>query len=279
MKRKICLIFLTLFMAVGSISCQNKQTEQQSSFTIEYGDDYQLNDRQKNILTAEGLSNDFSKLDISQKRSIQRIEQMLRYLEEKYKMEFSYAGYVPAGAMESEHLTAYPTAEGTGNGANFVTVEPYGETFKDNYSDKEIHEYYESLVTNFVSEYFNSGQVKVVVYRFSASMKSSDEITNASFRYKISTTTLVFVSDTICDEKQMCEFAEEMKLWFEEHEIVSNSRVSLVHTDDVTGITANKFEDCYSNQMLNVNGDFRIIIYGDKVEQNKIVPNSRGKNE
>jgi hypothetical protein len=260
--------------------CYRKNSERKNNGNSvnyqEEGDNMLLTDRQKQILEQMELPSDYEQLNYTQQHAIKRIEIMLCYLEEKYGIEFSYAGYVPAGAMESEHLTAYPTAEGIGDGANFVTVEPYGETFKDNYSDKEIHEYYESIVTNFVSEYFNSGQVKVVVYRFSASMKSSDEITNASFRYKISTTTLVFVSDTICDEKQMCEFAEEMKLWFEEHEIVSNSRVSLVHTDDVTGITANNFEDCYSNQMLNVNGDFRIIIYGDEIERNQLVPNSRG---
>lgn len=61
---------------------------------------------------------------------------MLSYLEEKYETEFSYAGYVLAGAVESEHLTAYPTADGADDGAYFVPVKPYGETFKDNYSDK-----------------------------------------------------------------------------------------------------------------------------------------------
>lgn len=73
---------------------------------------------------------------------------MLRYLEEKYEMGFSYAGYVPSGAMESEHLTAYST-------------------------------------------------------------------------------------DNIADY--------------------------------------------YSNKTLNLNGDYQIIIYGDEIERNKIVPNSRGK--
>ena len=59
---------------------------------------------------------------------------MIKYLEDKYGMEFSYSGYVPAGLMESEYLIAYPTAEGSGDGVNLVVVEPDGDAFKDNYA-------------------------------------------------------------------------------------------------------------------------------------------------
>lgn len=235
-----------------------------------------LTDRQKKILEQMELPTEYEQLNYTQQHAIKRIEIMLRYLEEKYEMEFSYAGYVPAGAMESEHLTAYPTADGTGDGANFITVKPYGETFKDNYSDKEIREYYEGLVTSFVREYFNSEQTKVIVYGFSTSLKQINEISDDCFRYKISTSTLVFVSDAICDEMQMRDFAKAMKLWFEKHEIISDSRVSLIRENNVGNITRENIADYYSNKTLNLNGDYQIIIYGDEIERNKIVPNSRG---
>lgn len=184
-------------------------------------------------------------------------------------MEFSYAGYVPAGLMESEHLTAYPTADGTGDGANFVTVKPDGKTFKDNYASKEICEYYESLCTAFVKDYFQSEQAVFIDYRFSTSLNNISEVTDEKFHYKASTETSIFVSDTICDEEQIKAFAEAIKSWFEEHEIISNSRVTLDY-GDVTSITKGNFSDYYKKTKAVKNGDYQIIVHGSDVEQNVI---------
>ena len=74
----------------------------------------------------------------------------------------------------------------------------------------------------------------------------------------------------------MRDFAKAMKLWFEKHEIISDSRVSLIRENNVGNITRENIADYYSNKTLNLNGDYQIIIYGDEIERNKIVPNSRG---
>lgn len=279
-KIKLIICFI-LTMAMWLIVCTivsvkyediNKEKENPSYMSV--GSD--LNERQKKILEQMELPTEYEELNYKQQHAIRRIEIMLRYLEYKYNMEFSYAGYVPAGLMESEHLTAYPTADGTGDGANFVTVKPDGKTFKDNYASKEICEYYESLCTAFVKDYFQSEQAVFIDFHFSTSLNDISEVTDEKFHYKASTETLVFVSDTICDEEQIRKFAEAMKSWFEEHEIISNSRISLIR-DDVTKITRDKFSDYYSNEKLNLNGDYDIIVYGDEIERNKLVPNSRGK--
>lgn len=245
---------------------QNATTQKEDDLT-------NLTDRQKQILEQMELPTDYEQLNYIQQHAIKRIEIMLRYLEEKYEMEFSYAGYVPAGAMESEHLTAYPTADGMGEGANLITVKSYGETFKDNYSDKEIREYYESLVSAFIEDYFQSEQAVFINYRFSSSFNDISEVTDDNFHYKASTETLIFVSDTICNEAQIKTFAETFKLWLEEHEIISGSRVSLIY-GDVTGVTRENFSDYYStyheNKKLNVSGDYHITIYGGDTEQNYI---------
>lgn len=245
---------------------QNATTQKEDDLT-------NLTDRQKQILEQMELPTDYEQLNYIQQHAIKRIEIMLRYLEEKYEMEFSYAGYVPASAMESEHLTAYPTADGMGEGANLITVKPYGETFKDNYSDKEIREYYESLVSAFIEDYFQSEQAVFINYRFSSSFNDISEVTDDNFHYKASTETLIFVSDTICNEAQIKTFAETFKLWLEEHEIISGSRVSLIY-GDVTGVTRENFSDYYStyheNKKLNVSGDYHITIYGGDTEQNYI---------
>lgn len=279
-KIKLIICFI-LTMAMWLIVCTivsvkyediNKEKENPSYMSV--GSD--LNERQKKILEQMELPTEYEELNYKQQHAIRRIEIMLRYLEYKYNMEFSYAGYVPAGLMESEHLTAYPTADGTGDGANFVTVKPDGKTFKDNYASKEICEYYESLCTAFVKDYFQSEQAVFIDCRFSTSLNNISEVTDEKFHYKASTETSIFVSDTICDEEQIKAFAEAIKSWFEEHEIISSSRVSLIF-GDVTSITIDNIADYYSNKKLNLSGDYHIIIYGGDIEQNKIFLNSQGE--
>ena len=258
-----------LFNGCSNKLSQNAISNNQYSITQKEDDFTNLTDRQKQILEQMELPTDYEQLNYTQQHAIKRIEMMLRYLEEKYEMEFSYAGYVPAGAMESEHLTAYPTEDGVGDGANYVTVKPDGETFKDNYSDKKIREYYESLVSDFIRDYFQSEQAVFIDYRFSTSLNDISEVTDEKFHYHASTSTLIFVSDTICDEAQIKTFAETFKLWLEEHEIISGSRVSLIY-GDVSGITRENFSDYYKNKKLNLSGDYHITIYGGDVEQNYI---------
>lgn len=272
----LCSILLLFCSGCAAEKTPNEKINDNSVNYQEEGDNMLLTDRQKQILEQMELPSDYEQLNYTQQHAIKRIEIMLCYLENKYSIEFSYAGYVPAGVMESEHLTAYPTADGSGEGANLVTVKPDGDTFKDNYASKEIREYYEELCTTFVREYFQSEQAIVLDYRFSTSLNDLSEVTNEKFQYKLSTETLVFVSDTICDEKRMRKFAKEMKFWLEEHEIISNSRVSLIRDNDVTGITRDEISDYYSDKKLNLNGDYDIIIYGDEIERNQLIPNSRG---
>ena len=66
-----------------------------------------LNDRQKEILAAGGLSADIEDLEPDQIRAILSIERMLSYMEDKYGTTFYYLGYVPAGILEDETLICY----------------------------------------------------------------------------------------------------------------------------------------------------------------------------
>ena len=52
-----------------------------------------LTQRQKDILTEQGLSTEYTELSASQQKAIVAIEEMLSYAEKKYKTSFSYAGY------------------------------------------------------------------------------------------------------------------------------------------------------------------------------------------
>ena len=91
----------------------------------------ELNDWQKEVLAAEGLPTEANELTDSQLRSIQRIYEMITYLNENYSEEFIYAGYLEPAANQTETLYAYPRLLGNDYGRNTVTVKATNDGFSD----------------------------------------------------------------------------------------------------------------------------------------------------
>ena len=111
-----------------------------------------LNDRQKQILVENGLSDDWSKLNYEQKKSIMAIEAMLSYLENKYDKKFYYAGYVSDMHWGTdEELLAY--AEGEEDYQLKVKVGRYDNGgFYDNYETVLACEEYRNEILPKVTE-------------------------------------------------------------------------------------------------------------------------------
>lgn len=82
--------------------------EEEHSIQSEQDESGILNKRQMKILMQEGLPTDYNKLTDTQKKSIERIEELLQYLDNKYDCAFSYLGYSSGGVLEEEWLEAYP---------------------------------------------------------------------------------------------------------------------------------------------------------------------------
>ena len=122
-----------------------------------HGGDTLINQRQKEILAAEGLPADYDQLTESQKSAINAIESMLQYLEGKYGIPFEYYAYIPAGDMAQEQLSAvcnkgivtvYRHYE---NGA-FVWEDDYNEAAVEGVYAEKLNEYFSSVLddTKFV---------------------------------------------------------------------------------------------------------------------------------
>ena len=80
--KRIAVFLLLIPLAV--FGCGNNTSAQSSG----------LNEWQKNFLEAEGLPTEYDELTDSQKYSVQRIYEMIDYLNKKYNEEFVYAGYI-----------------------------------------------------------------------------------------------------------------------------------------------------------------------------------------
>ena len=95
MKRTFSLI-IAAALTLGVFSCGSPHTTKNSKPV--------LNDWQKEVLAAEGLPTEADQLTDAQLRSIQRIYEMITYLNDKYDEEFIYAGYLGNGKRLYEGL-------------------------------------------------------------------------------------------------------------------------------------------------------------------------------
>lgn len=122
-----------------------------------------LNDRQKQILRDKGLPEDYEKLTASQKNAIVKIEGALSYLEETYKDEFEYEGYV-SGGLDGEYVTAKIVGTLPEKVVTVYVIYKDGSySYSDNYEAEMAEEEYKKEVTEFLSEYFDPSDFQVYV--------------------------------------------------------------------------------------------------------------------
>ena len=164
----ICIVML--FMCCGyagsnSHAVNKDDTTQTASTENEEPEENMvvLNERQKQILRDQGLSEDYAKLTASQKNAIVKIEGALSYLEETYKDEFAYKGYV-SGGLDGEYVTAkiadtLPEKIVT----VYIVYKDGSYSYSDNYEAEMAEEEYKKEVIEFLSKYFNPSNFQVYV--------------------------------------------------------------------------------------------------------------------
>lgn len=122
----------------------------------------ELTERQKEILTHEGLPADYDKLTDSQKSAVTSIEDMLAWLEDKYQQEFCYVSYVPGGTLEEEQLEAYPAESSEADTVTvYRTYEDGSYQYEDNFTEVLVRPVYEEWVGGFVQQYLPVEGVKI----------------------------------------------------------------------------------------------------------------------
>lgn len=175
----------------------------------------ELTQRQKELLEEMGLPTDYDKLTDTQKNAITSIETLLAYLEEKYQEGFCYLSYAEAGALEEEHLEAYPVS---GTPADVVTVyRTYkdGEYhYEDNYENIGVKPLYESKIREFAAQIFPESGIKVFSdIRNSGQDTDGQSATEENVLQTVSAVTYIFISESVCTEEQFHDFAEKCAQW------------------------------------------------------------------
>ena len=235
MKRTFSLITAAA-LTLGLFSCGSPHTTKNSKPV--------LNDWQKEVLAAEGLPTEADQLTDAQLRSIQRIYEMIAYLNDKYDEEFIYAGYLEPAANQTETLYAYPRLLGADYGRNTVTVKAAKDGFTDDYSDRSIVDYAEEMANDFMKDYFDSDQV-IAFFRPNACEIKKSEVTDGNFQWKLGVSDIIFVNENICNADQVEEFAVNYAKWLYEHELDGMHRLNIVKDMDITQITYGEIADIY----------------------------------
>ena len=235
MKRTFSLI-IAAALTLGVFSCGSPQTTKNSKPV--------LNDWQKEVLAAEGLPTEADQLTDAQLRSIQRIYEMITYLNDKYDEEFIYAGYLEPAANQTETLYAYPRLLGNDYGRNTVTVKAAKDGFTDDYSDRSIVDYAEEMANDFMKDYFDSDQV-IAFFKVNACDIKKNEVVDGDFQWKLGVSDIIFVNEDICNANQVEEFAVNYAKWLYEHELDGRHRINIVKDMDVTQIIYGEISDIY----------------------------------
>lgn len=122
-----------------------------------------LNERQKQILKDNGLSEAYDQLTDSQKDAIVKIERVLCYLEEKYNHQFEYDGYVASG-IDGQYVTVkIPDTQPEKIVTVDISYEDGKYIYSDNYKELMAEDEFSKEVETFLSDYLHSGDFKVYV--------------------------------------------------------------------------------------------------------------------
>ncbi|WP_019679335.1 hypothetical protein [Ruminococcus flavefaciens] len=266
MKKLITLFAAAITALVCLTSCGRTSTKTK-----------ELNGWQKELLAAEGLPTEADQLTDSQLRSIQRIYEMITYLNEKYDEEFIYGGYLEPAANQTETLYAYPRLLGADYGRNTVTVKATKDGFTDDYHDKSVVDYYNELVTDFIHDYFNSDDF-VVFTRVNACDITKEEVVDGVFQWKLGVHDAIILDEKICSADSIEEFAVNFAKYLYEHKMDGRHRIDIIKNGNISDIAYNNFSNYYEDEYdigfydFSFNSDKRKIYvdsHFEKWEQNE----------
>lgn len=189
----------------------------------------ELNDWQKSVLEKMKLSTEVNELSDSQRYNIQRIYEMKSYLDEKYGTEFEYVGYIAGSYMESEQFLAYPKNMGMEYGKNLVTVQIEDDgAFTDNYSSFEVRDYCESLLEDYLEQYFEPEDYRSYPMVNACHIEKS-EIIDDDFQWKYGVSNIIFIKEDKFDLEETEKFASHFAQWLYEHKIAGGNRINIMN--------------------------------------------------
>ncbi|MEE0964805.1 MAG: hypothetical protein U0L73_11435 [Ruminococcus bromii] len=153
----ICLGVLILILTIAAVGVLFIDTHSAyyigNKNTSSVQSEYILSDRQKSILQKEGLPTDYDSLSLTQKVSIEAIEDMFTYLDMRYPDEkFEFSGYVAQSSLENEHLIVFSRY-----GKVTVQRDISGDSpeYDDDFEEIKAADMYSTVINELIAEQYN----------------------------------------------------------------------------------------------------------------------------
>ena len=233
----IAISFLPLLFILTGCFNQTNQTKPNYEYSENNNENeadnmVELNERQISICEENNLPTDYNLLNAEQKKSIKRIEELLQYLDSKYKKHFNYVGYSDGGLLEDEWLEAYPDEMNEYYAAK-VTVDESGE-ITDDYCEVIASILLADDLQNFLNT--NCGNsFKVFAYDCRLSdnyvVDSVDELSG-----KAGATFTIFVKGKNHTD-DLNSYAQELTKWYEEKNIYGYANFIMLSDEYFDSVT------------------------------------------
>ncbi len=243
----VCCILCVVF---GMIDINNKENGME---------EYKLTDRQKAILTVEGLPTDIDKLSDGQISAISSIETMLEYLENKYGVGFVYVDYVSPLSGEEEELMAFRVDDPEKKVVS-VTRKYEGDeiVYEDNaeIASKDVDECYRKMMDSYISKYFENGK-----YKFFYTLKDVDDNwTEKELISSVRSSNEVFIDVDSYPDFDTMKFMKEFGSWIEKQKPKHVIGVSIffVKSDDLKTVNEQNYSDYIFDSVYKARHDFRV---------------------
>lgn len=242
--KKLNVITISLFLImimIGVCGCNmnnsNLGTTSEQNVT--------LNDRQKSILSEQGLSTDYNELTYTQKESIIEIEKMLVYAEKKYNTLFSYAGYVRESSLEKAHMSAYPT-----NGDkeyDCFTITKTENGYEDDYINLLLEDEFTAYVTEATSEFSSNYKMQIFVDITKTSLTSIPE-NKVQYDGNVESSIYVFVEGITSEKVDLSELKEHFESFINSHKLYGKAKIVNVERNIVQVLTKYNYTDYLSDE-------------------------------
>ena len=189
----------------------------------------ELNQRQIAILEKEGKPTEWSKLQSYEKKSIQAIEEMLVYLENKYNKEFCYGYFKMADFITGEPDSLLAYAKGDDPEKDLFEVHKEDEKFVDDYGKILSADGFQADVDNTVKELLSGYEYKL--FTSIGTVDDNNKVLAASI--------FLFISY----EKENEEFAKELKDAISMADGDNSLTIYYVKGEMLDGLTKYNWED------------------------------------
>lgn len=239
------IIVSLIILMIGVCGCTMNNSDLPSNTESEVS----LNQRQKDILTEQGLSTEYTELSASQQKAIVAIESMLCYAEEKYNIPFSYAGYSTQSSLEKEHMRAFPTFGDKETESFTITKTDTG--YEDDYINVAANEIFVSYVSDGIKTLLPNTEIKVFADITKTSL-TEVPTEDTQLKGKIESSLWIFIDGATLSEQDLSDFKANFSEYLIEHQLYGMAQLILLKDGKIAYPTKYNYTDYLSEEYYTV---------------------------